>query len=137
MYYSDSGEALKKFNTRDGMGIEMLSQKNIDTILITRENSKIVKQRAKKLKIKKSYYGVNKKELLLDKICSLYAIKPYQIAYIGDDVNDVEIMKLVGFSGTPMDGTKSVKKIANYICKSKGGEGAFREFAEVILEKKI
>ena len=63
-------------------------------------------------------------------------IKPLNIAYIGDDVNDVSIMKLVGISASPNDGIYEVKKIANYICENKGGEGAFREFADLIIKNK-
>ena len=136
MFYSQNGEALKKFNTRDGMGMELLLEKNIKTIIITREKSKIVMTRAKKLKVFKTYVGIIEKESLLEKISNEFSIPVNQIAYIGDDVNDYEIMKRVGFSCAPNDAVDKIKKISDYVCKLKGGEGAFREMADLILSFK-
>jgi 3-deoxy-D-manno-octulosonate 8-phosphate phosphatase (KDO 8-P phosphatase) len=136
MYYSNDGEIMKKFHARDGMAVELLLQKNIFTILMTKEKSQIVKKRASKIKIKQTFLGVLKKEELLEKLCSKYSLKSKNIAYIGDDVNDVEIMKLVGFSASPHDGVFEVKKIAQYICKNNGGNGAFREFVDLIISNK-
>jgi len=136
MYYSNRGEVMKKFNTRDSMGMELLRNINISTVLITRENSEIVKKRSKKIKTK-LFSSVLDKKSLLPKICSKYNVKPTEIAYIGDDVNDLEIMKLVGFKIMPADGVESIKKIADYVCKLKGGEGAFREMADLILASKL
>ena len=93
MYYSEQGEIMKKFNTRDGMAVKLLSNQKINTIIITREKSKIVKARGKKIKVYKSYIGVLHKELLLDEISKELDLKPENIAYVGDDVNDYEIMK--------------------------------------------
>ncbi len=136
MYYSEEGETLKKFNTRDGMGMELLLEKNIKTILITREKSKIVKTRSKKLNVFKTYLGIQQKELLLEKISKELDIPINHIAYIGDDVNDYKIMKKVGLSCAPNDAVDKIKNISDYICKLKGGEGAFREMAELILSFK-
>ena len=102
MYYSEKGEIFKKFNTRDGMASELMKQKII-TILITQEKSRIALHRAKKLKISDVYVGIVKKEALLPKICKKYDVKLSEILYIGDDVNDYEIMKRVGLSATPAD----------------------------------
>jgi YrbI family 3-deoxy-D-manno-octulosonate 8-phosphate phosphatase len=136
MYYSNNGEIMKKFNTRDGMAVELLLKKNIPTILITKEKSQIVKKRATKIKIKELFMNVLEKEKLLEKICEKYFLKPKNIAYIGDDLNDAEIMKLVGFSATPNNGIDDVKKIANYVCNHNGGDGAFREFVDLIIKNK-
>lgn len=136
MYYSEKGEYLKKFNTHDSMGIELLLTRKIKTVLVTREKSKIVKKRAEKIKPAALYLGVLKKEKLLAKISKKFNLSSRQIAYIGDDVNDYEIMKLVGLSATPNDGEEKTKTIADYVCKLKGGEGAFREFANMILSNK-
>ena len=135
MYYSEKGEVFKKFNTRDGMAVELMKEK-IVTILITQEKSKIALQRAKKLKISDIHVGIVKKELLLPKICKKYNVKPSEILYIGDDVNDYEIMKKVGLSATPADGMDVIKKISDYICVTKGGDGVFREIADLILKHK-
>ena len=108
MYYSEEGEIMKKFNTRDGMGVELLSKQQIGSIIITRENSTIVKKRGKKIKVLKTYVGILKKESLLPEICKNYSLNLENIAYIGDDVNDFEIMRKVGFSCTPNDGIKKI-----------------------------
>ena len=132
MYYSEKGEVLKKFNTRDGMAIKLL-ENGIKTILITGENSRIVKARAKKIKASSAFIGISKKELLLPKICKKYNVSNSEIAYIGDDLNDYKIMKKVGFSATPSDGIAEIKLVSDYVCKIKGGHGAFREFCDLIL----
>jgi len=136
MYYSQEGECMKKFNTKDSMGMELLLQNKIKSILLTRENSKIVKERAKKIKIAELYSNISKKEEMLPEISKKYNVTNVEIAYIGDDINDIEIMKLVGFSATPMDGNFAVKKISNYICKTNGGQGVFREISDLIIQLK-
>ncbi len=133
MYYSKDGDYLKKFNTRDAMGMEILLGLGVKTVMLTRENSEIVKARAKKIKISKLYSGVIDKKKILKEILKEYKISTEQIAYIGDDVNDLEIMKSVGFSVTPYNGIDQIKKISNYVCKLKGGDGAFRELADIII----
>ncbi len=135
MYYNEKGEIFKKFNTRDGMASKLMSAK-IKTILITQERSKIAVHRGKKMKVSDVHIGVLKKELLLPKICKKYDVSSSEILYIGDDVNDYEIMKQVGLSATPSDGMEIIKKISDYICKNKGGHGVFREIADLILKYK-
>lgn len=134
MYYSSDGEYMKKFNTRDSMGMELLLNNKIKTVFVTRENSKIVKKRVQKIKTVDLYSGVLNKKDLLPRILKKYNVTSNEVAYIGDDVNDIDIMKSVGFSATPSDGNYRVKKISDYICDLKGGEGAFREFADMILK---
>jgi len=134
MYYTENGEFMKKFNTRDSMGMELLLEKGIKTVLLTRENSKIVKKRADKIRIVDLYSGILDKKSTLAEIAKKYAVINHEIAYIGDDVNDIEIMKVVGFAATPSDGTSKVKEISDYVCKAKGGEGAFRELADLVIK---
>jgi len=136
-YYSEKGEIVKRFHVRDGMGINILLRNGIKTAIVTKENSKIVKKWAKEMNISKTYSGIKNKEKELEKICKYYKILPNEIAFIGDDVNDIELMKKVGFSVTPSDGILQAKKIANYICKSSGGNGALREMIDVILKEKF
>ena len=136
MYYSKNGEILKKFNTRDGMGVELLRNNKIPVVIITGEKSQIVLNRAKKLLIKDVFIGIKKKELLLPKICKKYKIKKNNVVYIGDDINDLNIMQQVGFSASPKDGISIIKKKSNYICKVKGGEGVLREIADMIISFK-
>ena len=136
MYYTENGDIMKKFHTRDGMGVSLLRKKKIATIIITKEKTKFVKKWAKNMNVEKLYDGIQKKEDLVIKICNKYNVTLQELAYIGDDVNDLELLKKVGLSATPADGITDAKKICDYICKSKGGEGAFRELADLILETK-
>jgi 3-deoxy-D-manno-octulosonate 8-phosphate phosphatase (KDO 8-P phosphatase) len=136
MYYTENGDIMKKFHTRDGMGVSLLRKKEIVTIIITKEKTKFVKKWAKNMNVEKLYDGIQKKEDLVIKICNKYNVTLQELAYIGDDINDLELLKKVGLSATPADGITDAKKICNYICKSKGGEGAFRELADLILETK-
>ena len=134
VYYSAKGEEFKRFSIRDGMGIERLRKyAGIETIIITGEESDSVKARAEKLKMKEYYLGVKKKEDLLSGIMNKNSVKPEEIAFIGDDSNDFELMKLVGFKVTPSDGMSFIKEICDYVCENKAGNGAFRELAELIL----
>ena len=133
MYYSEKGEVLKKFNAKDGMGVEILLRSKVKTVLLTRENSNIVKKRGSKIKAAATYIGTFNKESQLQKICKKFQVLPAEIAYIGDDLNDLEIMKLVGFSAMPSDGIKDLRKIVDYVCKNNGGHGAFREIVDLIV----
>ena len=136
MYYTENGDIMKKFHTRDGMGVTLLRKKKISTIIITKEKTKFVKQWAKNMKIEKLYDGIQKKEELVNKICTRYNVKLEELAYLGDDVNDISLLKKVGLSATPADGIHEAKKICDYICTLKGGSGAFREVVDLVLETK-
>ena len=136
MYYSAHGDVMKKFNSKDGMGINILRKKNIPTVIVTKEKTEIVKKWARTMNVRKVYDGILKKELILEKICKSFKISEKEIAFIGDDVNDLAIMKKVGFSVTPKNGNNAVKKIADYITKCKGGEGAVREITDLIIQAK-
>ena len=136
MYYAENGDIMKKFHTRDGMGVTLLRKKKISTIIITKEKTKFVKLWAKKMKIEKLYDGIQKKEDLVNTICDRYNVKQEELAYIGDDINDIALLKKVGLSATPANGISEVKKICDYVCAVKGGEGAFRELADLVLQTK-
>jgi 3-deoxy-D-manno-octulosonate 8-phosphate phosphatase (KDO 8-P phosphatase) len=133
MYYTAQGDFMKKFHTRDGMGVSLLKKNNIFTVIVTKEKTKVVKKWAKKMSIKKLYDGILKKESVLDDIKKTFDLTYDQIAYIGDDVNDLELMRSVGFSATPNDAVILAKNIADYVCISKGGDGVLREVADLIL----
>ncbi len=137
MYYTSNGDIMKKFHVRDGMGVNILRHNNIPTIIITKEKSKIVKAWSKKMNVLHVYDGIQDKFLLLEKICKKYNLKNRNLAYIGDDINDVELLKHVGFSSVPNDVSKDMKKIPNYICEKSGGSGAFREIADLIIKFKV
>ncbi len=137
MYYSIKGDIMKKFNAKDGMGVSILKRNGISTAIITKEKNKIVLKWASKMKIIKVYQGVVKKEDVLKKICKSYNLSEKNIAYIGDDVNDLEILKKVGFSVSPRDANHEIRKIVDHICKNSGGNGAFRELCDLIVTRKF
>ena len=134
MYYSENGDELKKFNTKDGMGFKLLKEAGIITGIITGENIDLVRRRAEKMKVNEVYLGIQDKMKILNEICSKYDLNYEEIAYIGDDINDLEVIKTVGLGCTVHDGMECVKNIAKVITKAKGGQGAVREVVEMILE---
>jgi len=133
MYYSSKGDVMKRFFVRDGMGVALLRKADIPTIIITKEKNPIITQWAKKMKIRKVYDGILNKELILQEVCKSFGMTAEQVAYIGDDINDLELLKIVGLSATPSDGIPDAKKICDYVCISAGGYGAFREIADMII----
>ncbi len=136
MYYSENGDELKKFNTRDGMGLVLLRNAGFKVAIVTSEDTKIVERRAAKLKITDLFQGARDKVAALEILMKRHSIQWDEIAYIGDDVNDLEVMKRVGFAATPSDGTDQNKKAAHYVTKKKGGEGCVREICDMILALK-
>ncbi|MGI0010665.1 MAG: KdsC family phosphatase [Nitrosopumilaceae archaeon] len=136
-YYSKDGEVIKKFHTRDGMGVNILLRNGIKTCILTKEKSEIVKKWAEGMNVFEVYEGVVGKELELNKICKKFGLKNTEIAYVGDDINDLELMKTVGFSATPHDGIFYAKQFADYICEACGGQGAFREVVDLIVTSKF
>lgn len=135
MYYSNVGEELKKFNTKDGKGIELLRKKGVITAIITSENTRTVERRAKKLKIDDLHQGINDKLYVIKKIMKKYSVELDEVCYIGDDLNDLEVLKAVGFSFCPNDAVEEVKNVVDYICVKKGGEGCVREVCDYFLRK--
>ncbi|WP_206193859.1 KdsC family phosphatase [Brachyspira hampsonii] len=131
MYYTESGYELKKFNTRDGMGMKLLKESGIITLIITSENTKIVENRAKKLKADYLYQGVQNKLEVIKELLKKLNINKSEFAYIGDDINDKEILEFAGLKACPNDAIEIIKNIDNILTMSKkGGEGAVREFID-------
>ncbi len=136
MYYSESGDEWKKFNTRDGMGLKLLQKAGLITAIVTQERTRLVARRAEKLAIPELHQGVLDKLSVIREMAERHGISLDQIAYIGDDVNDVEALKAVGLSAAPADGLPQVRKVVDYVCRQKGGEGAVRELADMILQSR-
>ncbi len=138
VYYSDQGEVMKRFSIRDGMGIERLRNLvKIETGIVTGETSGSVKKRAEKLKINELHLGCKDKADVLQEILKRKKIKAVNIAFIGDDMNDFDIMRKVGLAACPGDAIDQIKKISDYVCTNRGGFGAFRELAELIIKEKL
>lgn len=134
VYYSKDGEELKLFSMRDGMGVERLRKLvNVETGVVTGETSEIVKRRVEKLQIKEYHAGSSDKLHTLKEIMRNNDFSPEEIAYIGDDSNDLEIMSNAGLSACPADALPFIREMAHLVMDSKGGHGAFREFAEIII----
>lgn len=136
MYYAESGDEFKKFNTRDGMGLKLLQKAGVVTAIVTQETTKLVARRAEKLAIPEVHQGTFDKLSTIKAIAERHGSTLANVAYIGDDVNDLDALRAVGFSAAPADGHQSVKRIVKYVCRAKGGEGAVRELADMILEAK-
>jgi 3-deoxy-D-manno-octulosonate 8-phosphate phosphatase (KDO 8-P phosphatase) len=138
VYYGESGEVLKRFSIRDGMGVERLRKLcGIDTGIVTGELSPSVARRAEKLHITQLHLGVKDKPGRLAEIMAKTQLGWEEIAFIGDDVNDLEVLGRVGLSACPADAMVDVSRVVAYRCETKGGYGAFREFAERIIQWKL
>ncbi len=134
VYYSAAGEEMKRFSIRDGMGVERLRRfANVDVGIITGEHSGAVRMRAEKLNITELHLGIRDKPAVLGDILARRNLTLDQVAYIGDDTNDVAIMQQVGLAACPADATPFARAVAHYVCPSRGGYGAFRDFAELII----
>lgn len=134
MYYSKDGDTLKKFNTKDGMGFALLRKHGIKTAILTGENSSIVSKRAEKLSINDVYLGCNDKVAAMEELLQKYNLSYDEVAYIGDDVNDISLLEKVGISFSVADAVTSVKNITNHTTTRKGGEGAVREAIDFLLK---
>jgi len=137
VYYSDAGEELKRFSIRDGMGVERLrKQCGIETAIITGEVSPSVVKRAEKLKITELHLGIKDKPAILRDIADRTGIALCEMAYIGDDTNDLEALGMVGMACCPADAMHFAKEVAHYTSTEPGGYGAFRDVAELIIKSK-
>jgi YrbI family 3-deoxy-D-manno-octulosonate 8-phosphate phosphatase len=134
MYYDQTGNEWKKFNTSDSAGVLFLRLLDIPMGIITGENTEIVLRRAVKLNISERHLGIKNKLELTRSLCEKYKITLNEVAYIGDDINDIPMLAAVGFSACPANAPDYVKSHATLVLKKKGGDGAFREFVECILE---
>lgn len=133
MYYDQTGNEWKKFNTRDSAAILFLRQLDIPVVVITGEDTQIMRRRAEKLKLNFVYHGVKDKVAVAKSFCDAHNIAWDEAAFIGDDLLDMPLLKCVGFSGCPADAPVYVKGLSRFIGEKKGGEGVFREFVEYLL----
>lgn len=133
MYYSAEGDVMKRFCVKDGWGVLFLHQLGIPVAIMTGENTQIVVKRAEKLKVDKCYLGVKDKLALATQVCEEMGIELGDVAFIGDDINDMALLSAVGWSGSPLNTSEYIRKIVRYPGKMQGGSGAFREFVETIL----
>ncbi len=136
VYYSGSGEEMKRYSIRDGMGVERLRNIGIETSIMTGEVSPSLKKRAEKLGIKRLYLGVKEKLSMVETVLAETGLSRCELAYIGDDINDAAIMEEIakeGLTASPRDAMLFVEPYTHYRTLSDGGYGAFRDFAEWLI----
>lgn len=133
MYYDNTGNEWKKFNTSDSAGVLFLKHLNIPFAIITGEDTEIVARRAEKLKVQYLYQGISNKLNVAQKLCTELGISLEEVAYIGDDLGDLKLLQAVGFSAAPANAPAYIKAAVQLVTNTKGGDGAFREFVETML----
>lgn len=133
MFYSPDGDIMKRFHVSDGWGVSYCKKLNIPVAIMTGENTSIVKERAKKLGIDLCFVGVSDKVAEATSLCESLNIRLEEVAFIGDDLNDLALLRKVGISGCPANAHPFVRKHVEYVGLKQGGSGAFREFVERIL----
>ncbi len=132
--YTEKGEKLKIFNMQDGMGVNLLKKEGIITGIISGDSSYATQKRAEDLEIDLIYMGIKNKEEVLNNICNQYDIDFKQIAYMGDDIQDICVMEKIGIPVAPNNAVQEVKEKAQYVTTKNGGYGAYREYVEYILK---
>ena len=136
MYYTEAGEVMKKFNTRDGMGIALLIKTGVKVALISGEKTDIITRRAEKMGVSDVYLGVENKITALNDFLAKHKLSADDVCYVGDDVNDIPPMERVLLAVAVNDAVEDVKEAANVILTKKGGEGAVREIVDLILKSR-
>lgn len=135
MYYDENGNELKKFNTYDSAGVIFAKKLNIKTGIITGEETFSVQKRSNKLKVDYLFQGIKDKVSVAKNLISKLGIEWHEVAYIGDDINDYNLLKKVGLSACPSSAPEYIKDIVTWTLDKKGGEGVFREFVEKIIKE--
>lgn len=133
MYYDGTNIEMKKFHTYDSAGVLFAHYLGIPVGILTGENTEIVRRRAEKLKIDYLYIGVRDKVAVANELCKTLQIDLKDVAYIGDDINDMKLLQLVGWAGVPASSPNYIRALSSVNLLKKGGEGVFREFVETIL----
>lgn len=136
MYYDEMGSELKKFHTYDSAGVLLAHVCGVPVGILTSEDTKLVERRAKKLKIDYLCQGVTNKVEQAKQICAQLDIDLKDVAYIGDDLGDIQLLKAVGYAGVPASAPDYIRELATVELAKKGGEGVFREFVEKLLDVK-
>ncbi len=133
MYYGRDGEVLKKFNARDGHGLQRLREAGIAVAIVSKEDSAIVHARAAKLNIDDVFCGATNKRLAIDELCQRHHLDLAEVAFIGDDLNDLPALECVGLPCAVADAVEPVRALAAYVTQHRGGDGAVREVCEFLI----
>lgn len=132
--FSNSGEETKLFDVKDGHGIKILMRMGIDVAIITARESEVVRRRARDLGITHVFQGIKDKKIALEELVKASGVTPSQMAYMGDDIIDLPVLKRVAFSAAVADAVAEVRERVDYVAQRPGGRGAARELAELILK---
>lgn len=135
IYLDCIGNEMKRFDVKDGAGIKQIQKIGVETMLLTGRESKCVTERGRELAIEYVFQGIKDKKKFLKEFSEKYNISLENMAYIGDDYNDLESMKLVGYTACPSDASQEVKDTVNYVCSKQGGYGAVREYVDYIIKE--
>lgn len=135
MYYDQTGNEWKKFSTSDSAGVLFCKHLTIPICIITGEDTNIVQRRAEKLGIEYIFQGIQDKLSVATSLCNQLGISLSEVAYIGDDLGDVALLKAVGFSAAPANSPEYIRNLVHFTTNKSGGDGAFREFVEEILQR--
>jgi 3-deoxy-D-manno-octulosonate 8-phosphate phosphatase (KDO 8-P phosphatase) len=134
MYYTESGDEFKKFNAKDGLAVRAIEKRGVKTGIISHGfNTKLIESRAQRLHISLVEVSQIPKLETLNRWCAELNITPAQVCFIGDDLNDQDIIRAVGFSACPADATDAVKKMVHVVLTRKGGDACVRELIDVYL----
>ncbi|MBA3721469.1 MAG: HAD hydrolase family protein [Parachlamydiaceae bacterium] len=131
--YTSTGEEIKTFNVKDGLGLVQAAQNGFITVLITGRESPMVEKRGKELKIRHIYQNAKDKTKVIEELIALYSLTVEEICYMGDDLPDIPVLKIVGLSCCPLDATSEVKEICGWISSREGGKGAVRELTDFLI----
>ncbi|MEC4819510.1 MAG: HAD-IIIA family hydrolase [Scytonema sp. PMC 1069.18] len=137
LYYTESGEELKKFNVKDGQGIKLVMQAGIEVAIITTSTSDATFHRTRKLGIKHTFIGIEDKLTIINKLCKELGLSLSQVAYVGDDIVDLPGMRAVGCPLTVADAMPDNQACALYVTQRAGGQGCVREICDLLLKTQL
>jgi len=133
LYYTENGDELKRFDVRDGQGLVLLRQAGILTAIVTGKRTTLVARRADELGIAEVHQAVSDKGATVTALLARHAVPPADACYVGDDINDLPALRLVGIAVAVADAVPIVRRTAHYVTRTDGGHGAIREICDLIL----
>ena len=136
LYYTEAGQVMKKFNVKDGLGTVLLRKNGYLTGIISSDTAPLITTRGERLSMDFIIINARDKVSAVQEICKNNNLTFENVAFIGDDLNDLDILKLVGLSAAPGDAVDDITEVVDYVCGRNGGQGAYREFADLILKEK-
>lgn len=134
-YYTAEGDSLRRFTTKDSYGVKLCQLMEVPILIVSTEDNPMVERRMEKLNVKHVKLGIRNKLKSITRFCEQREISLSEVAYLGDDMNDYHLLGKLGFFACPADAYPKIRKKADLVLETKGGEGVFREFVEKLLEQ--